>query len=394
MHVRTKTERVPPCVVFADIEGWTCFLQFAAALRRHGVVVTRVTTRSQTTRESVRKWMQRIVFHHVDETICLAAGGELDGLGSLVNRLGEGARALEAADRVAADLTALMPQASGGRPLWKTRDGLHEDLLYDKLAMTQFAQSLGVMVPATFARVDPADVAYPLMLKPKLGSGGQGIRMAIESGSHAQMVADMGVDGSAYFSQSFVDGERINFGGVANGGEITAGGCYWSWPNSADPLGPPALVATTDNPQLVEMCARLIAGLGYTGAFCMNFVAGTKGEFYLIDFNSRIFGSWLALQRDGVDIIGAYLAAHGITSSGSPAVRRARLHQANRTLSSAEAAVIATNPHRIDLMTVELLGPRWLLVAGAEVVQRAVRRGLTRLMGRTASASEQVAVGV
>jgi len=356
--------------VFADTEPFTCFLQFAAALRRRGVVCVRVTTRARTTRQRAAQIMQRLVFRRVDVLLGVAHDGSVTGVDLLADWLEGVAVAVEATDDVAAALAA-RSSSVGDHRLLKTRAGRLESVLYDKWALMQFAPSVGVSVPRSWRDADPSDASYPLLVKPRLGFGGQGIRTVNDRAEHEQVVADLSLPIGGFFAQEVMAGDRINLGGVAKAGRIVAVGCYWSWPQADDPMGPPALVAMTHNPQLIEAGERLIAGLDYTGAFCLNFIQGPGGRPHLIDFNSRLFGSWLALQRAGVDIVGAYLHAYDLNAGAQPRSEETADHPQrwlpdSMAIRAAPRVTGVVSPHAINRRTISLLGTRWLIIVCAQ----------------------------
>jgi hypothetical protein len=73
----------------------------------------------------------------------------------------------------------------------------------------------------------------------------------------------------------------------------------------------------------MEATERLLGALGYTGMFCLDFVGAEVGGPLLVDLNPRVFGSWAALQRAGVDLVTAYMYAHDLHPT-APALNGAR----------------------------------------------------------------------
>jgi len=130
------------------------------------------------------------------------------------------------------------------------------------------------------------------------------------------VVAELaGGDPASVFAQQPVVGRLVSVGGVARAGAVLVAAGYLAIPSDRDPHGPSARIEVVDEPRALAAAARLLEELGYSGLFCLDFIVDERGEAVLIDLNPRVFGSWLALQAAGVDLLGAYLA---VLSGGPP----------------------------------------------------------------------------
>jgi hypothetical protein len=177
--------------------------------------------------------------------------------------------------------------------------------------MSWHAEGLGIAIPETWTERRAS--AWPVVVKARTGCSGQAVRIARTADELARSVTDLsggGADG--LFLQRYCGVETVQVAGAARDGEIVQAGCYRSRPRPADPLGPAALIETLEWADLRRGAATLIADLGYTGIFCLDYVLDDAGQPYFIDFNARAFGSWMALQSAGVDVLGAYLFALGV----------------------------------------------------------------------------------
>ena len=295
-------------VVFADTVGYESFLMFAAALRGHGVRVQRVTVRPPDKRGDLRNRMQQLVFHRVDPVLDPLERDGGVGVVPLPPEIHDCA-SLEATEPVARGL--LTADQRIGPP--KTALGAHESLLYDKLAMTRFAEQIGVPIPCTWnEQPEVPRSEWPLVVKGALGNGGEAVAVVHDDAELAAAWSRLARNGDPVFVQQFVPGPVVSVGGVSRAGDVLAAASYGSRPADRNPLGPPARVRLIDAPAVIASTRSLVGALGYTGMFCLDFVGALSGTPLLVDFNPRIFGSWAALQRAGVDLVAPYLDAHDL----------------------------------------------------------------------------------
>jgi hypothetical protein len=374
--VHAVDERVPAGtarVLFADVEPWEAFAQFAAALRRRGIRVERLTAADRSVVRRVNDLLQRPVYDRISPVLRFSPDGELEA-GDVTAHLPAGLAGWEAVDVVAAPLAG----APGLPP--RTGDPATDELLYDKLAMTRFAAARGVPVPRSWPAEEPAPVPPPFLVKPRLGSGGQGIELLPDevAAGRLRLTAPRG----RLLCQEQAPGELVHVGGVARDGEVLQAACYRAVGSPYAAFGPSAEVLTVDEPAATGATKTLLGSLRYTGAFCLDFVRDADGRPLLIDVNPRIFGSWAALQAAGLDLVGAYLFARGLSAerpAGSvPAGRRLAVlppdtAPAGRGSLAAHLAGIAR--------AARLLGGRWALSATCRVLAAALVRTGRRLPG-------------
>jgi biotin carboxylase len=101
----------------------------------------------------------------------------------------------------------------------------HVTMLFDKLAMTRFAESVPVAVPRTW-ETPPLDV-LPLVVKGRLGAGGQAVRIARSHEEVADAVVELEAAGHGrLFFRELAEGTLTNVGGVADRGRLLVAGAY------------------------------------------------------------------------------------------------------------------------------------------------------------------------
>ena len=166
-------------------------------------------------------------------------------------------------------------------------------------------------------RRPPAGV-FPIVVKRASGSGGKQVRVAEDGPTLDAAIRDVDPDGrGGVFFQELVAGHQETFGGIAERGRLLAGATYRTYSAPSDPLGPAECLQVTDSKDVWDQSELLCRERGYTGFVCIDFIAPPAGRAALIDVNPRVFGSWLALQQSGVDLLGAYLSLFGLSPAPS-----------------------------------------------------------------------------
>jgi glutathione synthase/RimK-type ligase-like ATP-grasp enzyme len=367
-----------PAVLFADVEPWEAFLQLAAALRRRGVRVHRVTAADRSRVRRVNDAFQRLVFHRTRPVLPRAATAA--ELGSRVlAELPAGIRAVEAVDEVAAALTGLP-----GVPT-RTASPELERLLSDKQLMGEHAAAAGLAVPPSWPAESDHPLRPPFILKPRLGSGGGGVLLVSDERTAAAVAERARHQPGTLLAQEWAPGELLHVAGVARRGALLQAACYRADGSPHAAHGPSATVVTVDDRDALTQAGELLAGLRYTGAFCLDYVRASDGRPLLIDVNARIFGSWLALQVAGLDIVGAYAYAWGLSDrppAGAVAPgRRLRVLAPDKALTGFLPAAVGREL-AVVLGSGRVLGVRWVVAAVARLVSAAAvqvaRRGGAR----------------
>jgi hypothetical protein len=371
-------------VLFVDVEPWEGFLQFAAALRRRGVRVERLTSADRGRVRRFNDLLQRPVFSCVRAALPSSDPGT-GGAALLGAEPPAGLRAVEAVEQVAAALAGV-PGLPG-----RTVDRTLEPLLYDKLEMNDHLGARGLAVPRSFRAEAPHPLRPPFIVKPRLGSGGAQVVRVVDDAEAAAMGEQARTHPGTLMAQELLPGEVVHVGGVAREGAVLQLGCYRAVGSPHSLFGPSAELLTVADEATAAHATALVAALGYTGAFCLDYVRGADGRALIVDVNARVFGSWAALQGAGLDLVGAWLHAWGLSPEPPvgflPAGLRLRTLPPDMSLAG-EAPLIAVLRAQLRgvVQGAGVLGPRWvvstasrLLCAGAV---QAVRRPMRRVRGR------------
>lgn len=301
-----------PRVVLVDLDHWDAFASFAPSLRRRGVRVVRIAGPRGRRHPALARVVDRMVFGRPGPTVD-ARTSAADAV-----RLVIGAPTVDVLG-AEGDIETLRETVPWSEHPVAARvpDPAHVRLLFDKLAMTRFADTIPVPTPRTWEQA-PGDV-LPLVVKGLSGAGGQAVRIARTSRGVEAAVSELApVVSRGLFYQELCEGVLTNVGGVADRGRIVTSCCYRAIPADDDPLGPPEVVELVECSAITDSLAPLLEALSYSGMFCIDYIVRPDGSAALIDFNPRIFGGWLALQTAGVDLLGAYLSLLGLAPTPPP----------------------------------------------------------------------------
>jgi hypothetical protein len=312
--------RKRPLVVFLDSYSWQAFVDLAGALRQHKVRVARITGRSSSVRVRLIQRMESWVFGPLRRGV---VGGVLHGSQATIDPI-------ELAAAVPADavdvqmqedlvLSALGLTDGPADPTRHLAADIDPLLLVDKRLQAEHARGIGVPVPGMWDT--PTATRYPVVVKTPVGFGGGGVRVVRDAAALAEAWTDFSANGVRPFVQEFM-ARGVSTGGVAVDGEPLICVAYDGRPAADDPTGPSEVIVAVRSDEAVERSATFLCSIGYTGFFCIDWVTDQQGGLRLIDFNARVFGSWVALQELGFDLAGAYV--HLLGAGPRPAESRGR----------------------------------------------------------------------
>jgi predicted ATP-grasp superfamily ATP-dependent carboligase len=179
----------------------------------------------------------------------------------------------------------------------------------DKLALTELALSAGLAIPPTrvVRSAGDFDGPFPAIVKPVRSV------IAAPEGHHDQHVVRIVQDreelaaaldrGMEAIVQAFLPGRLRTVNGVAWEGRIVCSIHQRSdrtWPLEAGVFAYGRTVAS--DPELEEGCARLIAEVGWSGIFNLQFLEAAQGEPLLIDLNPRAYHSLALANAAGANL--------------------------------------------------------------------------------------------
>ena len=216
------------------------------------------------------------------------------------------------------------------------RDQLHKDIqmiiaddnliqkAHDKYECVRYAEDIGVKVPQTILLRDITDVknlktlGLPLVLKPRRGSGSQGVQIISRISDLMTLKANLErdlknitkcngkrslvYDDSDPIVQEFVDGPIIDACVIANRGDIKAVLTQTRLKTLPPYGGYGVMNRTVYIPEIREITERLLGDLGWHGVAQVEFKLDTKtGEYNLIEINPKFWGTLALSVKAGID---------------------------------------------------------------------------------------------
>jgi len=191
----------------------------------------------------------------------------------------------------------------------------------NKYSLSNLAKENNLSIPSTFEfkGLDPNNLTYPVMIKPKIGAGGRGqIKFTSSSQvkafteSYSNILED-------FFIQEYVPGPTSNLYTVnlildQNSGPV----CTFSanrlsvFTSSQIPEGATTFIRSIRLDDLIQVCLNFMQKIKWVGIAELEFKKDSRdGEFKLLEINPRLW-SWTKLATmSGVDFASNYIAALG-----------------------------------------------------------------------------------
>lgn len=302
-----------PAVVFVDHGLWECHAALSGALRQRGVRTIRITRPPGGVGSQVIEALNRMLFDQTIHALRADERGAYELVPELLPDLAADVVDYHVQEDLMQDAGAVLGAAAG--PAARVGPGIPPEVILDKWQMYQFGESRGIRQPRTTDT--PHWAEFPVVVKGRVGFGGAQVGMAHNEAELAALWEQIATSSGAdpIVQQRLVE-TGLMTGGVADHGRILVNCSYVGVREPENPSGPAVLVQAAAHPEVNEITAELIAALGFTGFFNIDWVADESGAPYMIDFNARNFGSWPALQALGWDFLGAYLSTIGVGPGG------------------------------------------------------------------------------
>ncbi len=307
-----RRPRGTPSVVFVDDSHWVAFTQLSPLLRRKGVRTIRVTTEVRI----ASRLVSSLLF---DRHAVVPPGNLVETLRKVL-----GSENVVDVQFVEA-LSASIGDALGSMGCGIVHGVEVRLAAMDKISLSRRLDASGIRVPAILPMpgVSPETVArilgFPVVLKARVGSSGDQIRIVHDLPALHRVAATWGEHPERYFCEQYVDGEKYNYGAAVGECGIEQELTYWvsAW---RQPTGSASQIETVADGQLAALGRRALEVVGCTGLVNIDVIRDREGVDWLIDFNARAFGGAASFLCAGLDISEGYLRAIG--QSQSPPARR------------------------------------------------------------------------
>lgn len=193
-------------------------------------------------------------------------------------------------------------------------DSIDKSRLFDVARGARVSIAEGDVADSEDAAVAVArSLGYPVILRPSIGSGGQGTARCDSDASvrTAMRVAprtDAGLPGAAlrYVVQRFIDGRIVNRASVAWNGDEVAGITRGRLETHSGPFGPASVVEFVGAPAVRDAMRRLCGVLDLHGLVGGQFMLDPRtGSPLLIEMHRRMLPATHSGSIVGVDLAGA-----------------------------------------------------------------------------------------
>jgi hypothetical protein len=286
-------------------EGWSQTLYLARALEEAGFDVTVLTANGSTA--SYRR-----------RTVLWSSAPPL-GSPALVPHL-DRLMAARPFDHVLPLTEAVMRLLWDARPAWADRifpatDELQRRLARDKHALVEHMAARGMLVPRHLrvdAAFDPAAAAralgLPIVLKEATGAGGARVRVVETLPELERAAAHARALGGDWIVQEHVPGPTYLFGGVFHEGRALRVYAAEKLELYPPRTGPAIRLRSDDHAALLDLGARVLRELRWTGFASADVIRRLDDRFVLLEVNPRLWGSVAGARAAGVDLFAPFAA--------------------------------------------------------------------------------------
>ncbi len=189
------------------------------------------------------------------------------------------------------------------------------EVLRDKWQCYKAASKQGLNVPKTelvTGSLKPANLSFPLVLKPIRGSRGIGIHRVDDKEQLAEVMSEKGTEGR-HILQQCIDGQSFNINFLSDGKTVVpifvsrqlfedSEGLVYS-----GNVGPVSVEGMDD---FIYECASFLSRFNLRGTLGVDFMVNSEGEIYLIEVNPRIQGSFEVIEASlGINMFEHYFKA-------------------------------------------------------------------------------------
>jgi predicted ATP-grasp superfamily ATP-dependent carboligase/lysine/ornithine N-monooxygenase len=189
-------------------------------------------------------------------------------------------------------------------------------LATDKRALAELATAAGLQVPPT-REIGPADldggVEFPAVVKPVrtktfTAEGVEHGRVRRVSDLEELRKVAAALPGARWLVQPFVEGRLSAIAGAAWEGELVCALHQVALRITPPDCGISAYAVTVPrDAELEAAVGRLLAAIGWSGLFQLQFIRDRNGVDYLIDFNPRMYGSLALATAAGLNLPAIWL---------------------------------------------------------------------------------------
>jgi hypothetical protein len=232
-------------------------------------------------------------------------------------------------------------------------DYAHLVRLADKWRLYELCEKLGIPAPRTFLPTAGLDIAgalgLPVVVKPRLGEGSRGLRIAATAEELDTLLAapprvgGLPDEGHPYVVQEFLRGQIHNVGACMVRGRPVSMMTQQRVLTRHEFGGSGLVHRTTLEPEITEYARTLLAEVSWSGPVLLEFLRDEDGRFYLIDGNPRVWTSTELTVAAGMNVCQQAVDIF-VRGKEPPAVTEYRVGLTLRWISAGAIAVCLRRP--------------------------------------------------
>ncbi|GAA1395909.1 hypothetical protein GCM10009599_22710 [Luteococcus peritonei] len=303
-------------MVFVDLGTMLSFEQLASVLRSRGVEVAHLTVASN----PLARLASRALFHSTSffatQEELLAALRRLD-----VSRVVD----IQCPEFLLDDVVHAAREAGVPRAVLTELE--LRFAWRDKFAVARSLQQAGLAAPRVRDLEDCrredllTDFGLPLVIKDRVGSGGEGVRIVRRAEELGEAVEALGGEKAHLYAEEFLPGATMCYATAIVHGRPVQGVVYHTL-QGREAEGPSSLIEVVRDNQVLAIGQRVAELVGGSGLLNLDLVRDEHGDPRVVDVNLRSWHSVVALGQLGFDYPQAYLqgldlgrAEHGVVTS-------------------------------------------------------------------------------
>lgn len=304
-----RPDQQRPLVVFVDLGTMLSFDQLASVLRSRGVEVAHLSSSDN----PLARFASRVLYDHsswfATPAGLFAALARLD-----VERIVD----VQCPEFLLDDVVQAARLA--GLPRRVLTELEHRFTWRDKYTVAQQLHAAGIPAPRTqgVEGTDADDLVaafgLPLVVKDRVGSGGEGVRIVHHREDFEPALQALGGELAHLYVEQYLPGETLCWAAAVVDGAARQGVVYRTR-QGHEAEGPSTVIEVVADDEVMQLGCRVARLVGGAGLLNLDLVRDAAGSPRVVDVNVRAWHSVVALSRLGADYPRAYLQGLGLQPS-------------------------------------------------------------------------------
>lgn len=308
-----RSSNAPAVVVFVDLGTMVSFDQLASSLRHRGVEVVHLTVADNL----LARLASRVIYHRTarySTTAELLAALQGVDTARVVD--------IQCPEFLLDDVVAAARLSGVPRAVLTELE--HRFAWRDKFLVARRLAAAAIPVPGMETLEDTGEqqvlerLGLPLVVKDRVGSGGEGVRIVRSAERFTPAREELGGPTAHLYAEEFLAGETLCFATAIVDGHAATPVVYRTR-QGREAEGASTVIEVVEDEQVRELGCRVAELVGGSGLLNLDLVRGEDGSPRVVDVNLRAWHSVVALGQLGHDYVGDYLRGLGVAPGAQPA---------------------------------------------------------------------------